>query len=87
MLGNSWNIDIKQFRNQPLRVVRELSCAQPPPFTWIARDIPEHRDALAFLALHYEIETDDREGLLVHRATAARSGLCAARRGTGQPRR
>jgi len=69
---------IKAFRKQPLGVVRELSCEQPPPFTWIARDVPEHRAAFDFLALHYEVVVEDREGFLVRRATAARGGLCAA---------
>ncbi len=69
---------IKPFRNQPLRVVRKLSCGQPPPFTWIARDTPEHRDALSFVAQHYAVEAEDQDGLLVRRVTAARDGLCSA---------
>jgi hypothetical protein len=67
---------VEPFRKQPLRVVRELSCAQSPPFTWIARDIPEHRSALEFVSRHYATEADDQADLLVRRATAARSRLC-----------
>jgi len=68
---------IKPFLDRPLVVVRELSCEQPPPFTWIARDVPEHRAALAFVAQHYAVEAEDHDGLLVRRATAARNGLCS----------
>ena len=57
---------IKAFRKQPLGVVRELSCEQPPPFTWIARDAPEHRAAFDFLARHYEVVVDPA-GLPIHR--------------------
>jgi hypothetical protein len=78
---------VEPFLNRPLRVVRDLSCAQPPPFTWIARDIPEHRAALAFLAQHYAVEAEDRDGLLVRRVTAARDGLCSARSQVSPPQR
>jgi len=78
---------IEPFRKQPLRVVRKLSCAQPPPFTWIARDIPEHRAAFTFLAQHYAVESEDQDGLLVRRVTATRDGLCSARARVPPPQR
>jgi hypothetical protein len=78
---------VEPFLKWPLRVVRDLSCAQPPPFSWIARDIPEHRAALAFLAEHYATEADDRDGLLVRRVTAASDGLCSFGPRISPPRR
>jgi MYXO-CTERM domain-containing protein len=83
-------LETRQFRKRPLLAVRELSCAQPPPFTWIARDVPEHREALAFVGKHFEVESDDQAGLLVRRATAVRGALCAAQPGArrfGKPPR
>jgi hypothetical protein len=78
---------IEPFRGKSLRVMRELSCAQPPPFTWIARNVPEHRAAFTFLAQHYEVAAEDRDGFLVRRVTAARGGLCAAGSSLSAPRR
>jgi hypothetical protein len=74
-VGPEWHSE--PLRNQPLRVLRDLSCRQPPPFTWIASDTPEHRTAIAFIEKYYDVESDDQAGLLVRRATASRAPLCA----------
>ena len=60
----------------PARVVRTMSCDQPLPFTWMAWDTPEQREALAPVEEHFEVESEVTSGIRVLRVTAARDDLC-----------
>jgi hypothetical protein len=69
-----------EVRSRPLkpaaRVVRAMSCDQPPPFTWMAADTPDQRAALAPLEEHFRVETEVMSGIRVLRVTAARDDIC-----------
>jgi hypothetical protein len=71
----------RPLRKNPAWVVRSMSCERPTPFTWMAKDVPEHRAALAFVEEHFEVEREVRSGILVLRAVAARDSVCRRRAG------
>jgi hypothetical protein len=66
----------RPLRDKPRWAVRALSCRKPPPFTWMAQDIPEHRAALAFVEEHFRVESEVTGGIRVLRAVAARDDVC-----------
>jgi hypothetical protein len=69
----------RPLRKQPERVVRAMSCERPPPFTWMAQDLPENRAALAFVEAHFAVESEVASGIRVLRAAAARDDVCSRR--------
>jgi hypothetical protein len=68
-------------QKNPAPVVLAMSCARPPPFTWMARDIPDHRAALAVVEKHFSVESDSVSGFRVLHVVAARDDICSRRSG------
>jgi hypothetical protein len=75
-VSREWPEFVSRPLKSPARVVRTMSCRQPPPFTWMAWDTPEQRAALAPVEAHFQVETEVTSGIRVLRVTAARDDIC-----------
>jgi hypothetical protein len=83
--SREWPEMLSRPLKSPARVVRTMSCRQPPPFTWMAWDTPEQRAVLAPVEAHFQVETEVTSGIRVLHVTAARDDICRLSRGRPPP--
>jgi hypothetical protein len=78
-VSRKWPELVSRPLKSPARVVRTMSCEQPPPFTWMAWDTPEQRRALAPVEAHFRVESEVTSGIRVLRVRGARDDICRRR--------
>jgi len=84
-VSREWPELVSRPLKSPARVVRTMSCEQPPPFTWMAWDTPEQRAALAPVEAHFRVESEVTGGIRVLRVRGVRDDICRRRPSPAAP--